>query len=297
LSTAPARAACRVTTLLLLGLSTCLWASGCTNINTRLAMNKGINQFKSKEYEHAVESFKAASVVDPNYADAYLDLGLTYMELYEPGSEHPKDKEYAEGAIQAFKKYIQLTPGNEKGQEYLINICNLSKRMDDAVEFFKADYEKNPKDLNMVKKLGALYRMAGNMDKAIEFAEKDAELEPDSAEAWYTIGAYYWGRSYNSMNLDYDARMQIIDKGLAALERAMALKKDYTEAISFASLLYREKVKYDISPAQSVIWRQKADEMLAKAMELRNKAMAEAAAAADKASGNQPAAPAKTGGE
>ena len=118
------------------------------------------------------------------------------MMLYEPGSEHPKDKEYSEGAIQAFKKYIQLTPGNEKGQEYLMaQHLNLSKRMDDAVEFFKADYDKNPKDLNMVKKMGALYRMAGNMDKAIEFAEKDAELEPDSAAAWYTIGAYYWGRS------------------------------------------------------------------------------------------------------
>ena len=283
--------------LFLLGLSTCLWAAGCTNIKTRLAMNKGINEYKSKEYDKAVESFKEAIAVDPSYPDAYLDLGLSYMAQYEPGSEHPKDKEYAEGAIQAFKKYVQLTPGNEKGQEYLINICNLAKRMDDAVEFFKADYEKNPKDLNLVKKMGALYRMAGNMDKAIEFAEKDAEIEPDSAEAWYTIGAYYWGRSYNSSTIDYDTRMKIIDKGLAALERAMALKKDYTEAISFASLLYREKVKYDISPAQSVIWRQKADELLAKAMELRNKAMAEAAAAADKASGNQSAAPAKTGGE
>ena len=65
MSTAPARAAFRATTLLVLGLSICLWASGCTNINTRLAMNKGINEYKSKEYDKAVESFKQASAVTP----------------------------------------------------------------------------------------------------------------------------------------------------------------------------------------------------------------------------------------
>jgi len=280
-----------------LAIAACLCLAGCTEINTRLAMNKGVNYFKSKEYDKAVEAFKEAIRIDPTYADAQLDLGLTYMELYEPGSEVAKDLEYADGAIQAFKKYIQLAPENEKGQEYLVNICNLSKRMQDAIDFFKVDYDKNPQDLKKVKMMGALYRMAGDMDNAIAFSEKAAELEPTNPEAWYTIGAYYWGRSYNSSNLDYENRMQVIDKGLAALERATSLKKDYTEAISFQSLLFREKAKYDISPAQAVMWRQRADETLAKAMELRNKAMAEAAAAAAAASGSQPAAPAKSGGE
>ena len=39
------------------------------------------------------------------------------MELYEPGSEHPKDVEYANGAIEAFKKYVQLQPETEKARE------------------------------------------------------------------------------------------------------------------------------------------------------------------------------------
>lgn len=289
--------ACETRPVMVMCVVAALWLSGCANINTRLAMNQGVNFFKAKEYEKAVAAFKKAIDVSPTYADAYLDLGLTYMELYEPGSEHPKDLEYADGAIQAFKKYIQLAPENEKAQEYLINICNLSHRMQDAIDFFKISYDKNPQDLKLVKTMGALYRMAGDMDKAIEFSEKDAEIEPNNPEAWYTIGAYYWGRSYNSMSLDYDTRMKIIDKGLAALEKATALKNDYAEAISFTSLLYREKAKYDISPAQGVMWRQKADETLAKAMELRNKALAEAAAAAAKASGTQTTTPAKTGGE
>jgi len=44
------------------------------------------------------------------------------------------------------------------------------------------------------------------------------------------------------------------------------------------------------------MWRQKADEHLAKAMELRNKQLAAQAAAAAKAQGDTPATPAKSEG-
>src|SRR5262245_57043906 len=86
------------------------FAVGSTTIQVRLAMNEGVNHFKSKNFEKAVEAFKRAISIDSKYDEAYLDLGLTYMELYEPGSEHPKDLEYADGAITAFKSYIELRP-------------------------------------------------------------------------------------------------------------------------------------------------------------------------------------------
>lgn len=273
--------------------------ASCSTINVRLAMNEGVGHYKAKEFEKAVTAFKRAITIDPAYAEAYLDLGLTYMELYEPGSEHAKDIEYADGAIQAFKKYLSLEPTNEKAKEYLINVCNLSKRLPDAIEYFMTDYNKNPNDLRLVKTIGALYRMAGDLDKAIEWSEKVAQLEPNNPEALYTLGVYYWGRSYNSKDLPYEERMQILDKGLAALNKALALKPDYFEAITYQSLTYRQKAQYDIDPTAAMGWVQKADELLAKAMDLRNKAMAaQAAAAAASGSGasGQETTPAKSGG-
>jgi len=276
--------------------------TGCSNIKVRLAMNEGVNFYKSKEFLKAAASFRKAIKLDPSYAEAYLDLGLTYMELYEPGSEHPKDLEYADGAIESFKRYIRLYPETEKARDYLINICKLSMRMQDAIDFFLEDYQKNPNDLVMVKTMAALYRMAGDMENAIAFYQKAAELEPDNPEAYYSVGVACWGRSYNSLGMDYEARMELLDRGLAALQKAMELRPEYFEALTYYSLTYREKAKYDISPAAAVGWRQKADELLAQAMEVRNKQLAaQAAEAAGTAPGGKAGAqettPAKTGGE
>lgn len=267
-----------------------LASPGCEVFKKRRAMNEGVGSYKAKRYDDAAESFKRAIRIDQDYAEAYKNLGLTYMQMYEPGSEHPKDIEYADGAIQAFKRYIELDPGNQKGKEYLINICSVSHRMQDAIDFFLKDFDRNPSDLQLVKLIAALYHRAGDTENAIQWFEKAAQLEPTNPEAWYSVGVACWGRSYNSMYLEYEDRMALIDNGLEALDRARQLKKDYYEAITYESLLYREKVKYDISPAATVQWRQKADELLARAMELRNAAMAaQAAAAAAQQGGAAPA--------
>ncbi len=293
--TKPALGAARLTsvslrsTIVILSLIAFAGSTGCATINLRLAMNQGVNFYKAKEYDKAIESFQKAIAIDPGYAEAHLDLGLTYMEMYEPGSEHPKDLEYSEGAIQAFKKYIQLDPSNDKAKEYLINVCTLSHRMQDAIDFFMADYAKDPDNLHLVKMMATLYRMKGDMESAIEWYGKAAELDPTNPEAYYSVGVACWGRSYNSQFLDYETRMILIDKGLESLQKALDLKKDYYEALTYLSLLYREKAKYDISPAQAESWRLKADELLARALEIRNKALAEQAAEAAKASGDTPA--------
>jgi hypothetical protein len=269
---------------------------GCTWYNERRAMNRGVNFYKSKEYEKAAGAFKQAISINPGYAEAHLDLGLTYMSLYEPGSEHPKDVEYASGAIEAFKKYIQLTPDSDKGKEYLINVCKSARRMQDAIDFFLPDVEKNPQDLKKARMIAVLYQMGGNSEKAIEWYAKVAEIDLSNPEAHYSVSVACWARSYNSIDLDYETRMKLIDTGIASMERALQLRTDYYEAYSYLSLLYRERMKYDISPAQSVMWRQKADEHLAKAMELRNKQLAAMAAAAAKAQGDTAASPAKSEG-
>jgi len=259
--------------LALIALVALVTAGGCRSIQLRLTMNKGVSYFKAQDFDRAAIEFKRAIRMDPSYAEAYLNLGLTYMEVYEPGSTHDKDLAYADGAIESFKRYIRLRPEETRVRDYLINMCSTAGRLDVAIEFFMEYYEKDPDNLELVQMMAALYHRQGDTQAAIEWSEKAATLQPDNPEAYYSVGVACWGHSYNSPYLEYESRMAIIDKGLESLSKARELRKDYFEAITYESLLYREKVKYDLSPAQAVVWRQKADELLQVAMQLRSKAM------------------------
>lgn len=47
-----------------------------------LSLNiKGLKKYKSEEYEEALPMFDEAIELDPNYADAYFNRGMTHIEL------------------------------------------------------------------------------------------------------------------------------------------------------------------------------------------------------------------------
>ena len=65
-----------------------------------------------------------------------------------------------------------------------------------------------------------------------------------------------------------------------ALNKALQIKPDYFEALSYLNLLYREKAKIETDPAKKQEYTDTANKYLQQALELRSgaeKALAEAA--------------------
>lgn len=67
--------------LILLSSGTCLAEPAN---DAKLIYNEGVELYKLGEYERAMEAFKKATELDPNYIDAYFNLGtvLEYLEQY-----------------------------------------------------------------------------------------------------------------------------------------------------------------------------------------------------------------------
>lgn len=55
------------------------------NTEAMLQYNQGIDYYKIGQYDQAISSFRAAIKIDPNYIDAYYNLGsvLEYLEQYD----------------------------------------------------------------------------------------------------------------------------------------------------------------------------------------------------------------------
>lgn len=94
--------------LILLGLSLFLGAGACNSAyaySTEGAMyyNEGLDAYSHGEYSKAIQSFKSAVAKDPDFVDAYYNMGALFEYL----------KSYS-SAIGAYSKIFQLDPSDKE---------------------------------------------------------------------------------------------------------------------------------------------------------------------------------------
>ena len=261
-----------VTALLLLAVA----SSGCNKIKAKQEIKKGNEFAKAQQYQTALASYQEAMRLDPAEKRLHKSIGYAYMGMYQPGSKHAKDLEIAGKAIEHLKQYVDAYPEDRKAREVLLSMYLATERYDDAVGFYQTMLKEDPKDTKAMSSMASIYFKKGDFDKGVEWLNRRIEAEPPDVrpEVYHLIGAQAWDRSYNYPEIDPMTRARIVDQGLEALNKAVELKPDYFEAISYINLLYREKAKMEIDPVKQQELLATADRYRNQAMELRKKAMA-----------------------
>jgi tetratricopeptide (TPR) repeat protein len=251
--------------------------SGCNKIKSKQEIKRGNDFFKAAQYQTALAAYQEAMRLDPNEKKLHKNVGLAYMGLYQPGSKHPKDLEYAAKAIEHLTEYSKAYPGDRKAREFLVSLYLSTERYDDAIAFYQKMVEEDPKDTKAMQSLAQMYFKKGDVDNAVAWLKKrlEAETTPEAkAEVYYFIGVQAWDRSYNFPDLDPVQRAHVVDEGLDALNKALQIKPDYFEALSYVNLLYREKAKIETDPVKQQEYTDLANKYLQQALELRKKALA-----------------------
>ena len=132
--------------------------------------NLGVAYSKSGEYKKAVDTYKEAIARNPNYFNAYVNLGVAYSRLDMYGN-----------AITAY--------------QHAINI--------------------NPDDANVHLNLGVTFGQSGMYGKAVTALKRATELDTHNAVAHYNLGfAYLISNDKNSAINEYEI-LKNIDTELA----------------------------------------------------------------------------------
>jgi tetratricopeptide (TPR) repeat protein len=250
--------------------------SGCAKISAKKDLKEGTDLYEAKKYDDAIKKFTSAVHKDPTLHVAYIDLGLSYMALYVPGSTHPKDMAYVEESIKAFKKYQQLHPDDPKVNEYLITMYLNADRKEDAIKYFEEQLAKDNTNTAFMQKLAFLYAQTGKFDEALKWYQRRASVEPNNPEAYYIIGVICWEKSYRFADVTPEQRERLVSVGLDALQKAIRINPNYADAYLYMNLLYREKAKL-IALTPDAVPEDKIDEyngLLEKAKEYQQKAIA-----------------------
>lgn len=259
--------------VLLVGLAVA-GAVSCESVQIRRAMGNGNKLYNAQRYEEAVAEYSKIVALDPDNWDGNYQIAMSYLAMYHPGSAHIKDKEYGDKAIVALERCLAIQPPStealDKARGYYLSLLLSADRIDKAVAYMEDQVAKSPRDMALLAQLAELYHRKGDHEKALATYRKRTELEPANKEAWYALGVACWSRSYHGgVQVSTEEREAVLAEGMKALEKALAIDPQYVEALSYLSLLYREKTEMLVALGKNA----EAGEAYARAEELKNQAV------------------------
>jgi tetratricopeptide (TPR) repeat protein len=214
--------------LLSLFILTALFAQ--ETVESRNWMNQGADAFRAAQYAVAIQAFQRAIDLDPSSVTARLYLAIAYMQQYIPWADSNENSQIAARAKEAFSQVLVFDPTNKMALVSLASLYLNQKKWDDAQQWY----------------------------------EKLIAVEPGNADAYYSLGFIAWSEWYPAYQaartsaglkpedpgpipdlvVKQDLRGRwgsVIEEGIARLQKTLELNPRYEDAMSYMSLLIRER--------------------------------------------------------
>ena len=267
--------------------------------------------YQKQEYAKAAERYEQAIVADPELSVAYFYLGNSYDNLYKPSRKgEAQNDEYLNKAIDNYKKaadketdpkmrrlaleFLVAAYGPDKindptqaepivqkmielDPQETSNYFALVRIHEDAGDYEKAEAtlmkakEARPNDPAVFLQMAAYYNRQEEFEKTIAALEERARLEPNNPEAYYTISTYFWDKAYRDFRLKEQEKKEFVVKGVEFVDKALALKSDYMEALTYKNLLLRLQANLEKDPAKQQALIKEADKLRDLAIYLKKK--------------------------
>ncbi len=247
---------------------------GCQKVRARAEMKKGNEMYHDEAYREALAQYQKGLKLDPSATFAWRSVGLSALALYRPGDNSKANREMGELATQAFEKYLEDYPDDEKVRDYLISTYVNTKKYDQALAYLEKQAKASPDDPTLQASQVRLLIESDRVPRAAEVARNMPNGQP-KAEALYSIGVWTWDKSFHGSDIPMEERQRWVDLGLSCMEQAVKINPDYFEAVVYYNLLYREKAKMELDGTKRLEYVAKADALQARAKELRKKQVEE----------------------
>jgi len=250
--------------------------SGCSKLQARDDLNKGVAEFKNGQYDKAVEFFKQAKDLDPSLLNARLYLATAYASQYIPGAPSEENMRHGNEAIQEYNGVLEMDPNNISAIDGLASI----------------DYQMGGQPFEPKK-----------FEESKSYHQKHIALKPQDPQPYYSIGVIDWALAYRGnteMRAEYnrnnvkkqvqdtaplppDVRKAYAEKydalaeeGIKSLKSAIEINDKYDDAMTYLNLLYRRKADIVESAGERDALLKQADDLLDKVKEIKQQKADEA---------------------
>jgi len=221
--------------------------------------------------EKAVANYEiAAQKLAASDKKEFKDLGKRSLQFLVAtfGPDKLNDPARAEPVVQ---RMIQLDPGDPENYFALAKIYEDAGAYENAEDVLLKAKEARPDDPAVYMTLAGYYNRQGEFGKTMKELEERAARDPKNPEAHYTIATFYWDEAFRDARLKEAEKRDYVQKGLEAVDKALQIKPDYTEALVYKGLLLRLQANLEKDPAKQQALIKQATELRDKAEELRKK--------------------------
>lgn len=225
--------------------------------------------------------------------DSYLDEAVKYYQMSIDrlaGSEDPADKELRKRSLQYLAAVYATDKKNEPEKaepvvKQLIdmdpkdttNYVGLARIYEDAGQFEKAEEALKqaeaaaPNTIEIQSQIGNFYNRRGEFDKAMEAFGEMTRIEPSNPQNFYQMAVYYEEKVRKDYTIKPAQKADYLQKGIEAVDKALEIRPDYFEALTYKGLLLRQQALLERNPRRQKELIAEADRLRDQAIEVQNR--------------------------
>jgi tetratricopeptide (TPR) repeat protein len=238
---------------------------GCSELRARHLGREGNQHFRDGDYAAAVQLYSASERLYPLPVVAF-NKGLACRQLMLPGAKTAENERSIECALAAFKQLKRLDPKDVRAEQLYQQTLFDADRFETLAGVYRARLQVAPNDPVAINALIQVYSRWDRWDDALHWTLERARREPQNAEAHYAVGVFIYNRLYargggteqssfdprpsaerkpppafSASDVTGAQRVALAEQGIEHLQKAVALRPNYADALTYIGLLYRQK--------------------------------------------------------
>lgn len=197
--------------------------------DAQTALAEGNKLFDLNKNELAIEAYNQAVGLDPDLAEAYFKLGITYSLI-------EKERE-----IESFNEETEPTPTPKpvrKGKkEQVVRTKDSEKAFEKAVVAYKKLLAKNPEDAAAHYNLGRTYNKLDEDEDSLKSLRQAVKLQPESTAYQTELGAIL-------------IKLAQYDEAVKVLKKALELDPENSEAVELLEKAEagKKRINFGVTP-------------------------------------------------
>jgi tetratricopeptide (TPR) repeat protein len=174
-------------------------------------LSQGLEHYNNQNYQDAIQNLERAIALDPNYTEAYYQLGLSYLAI----NDSDKARVYLGHALFYYKVNQHVGFSESEIHYHRGRAHHQLGNYEEAIKDFDEAIKLNDRFVDAYIERGRVYNLQNNRGNAFKDFNKAVELAPNNAVALANRAyTYYLQNKYDEAARDVEHALRIDSKNM-----------------------------------------------------------------------------------